>query len=65
MLDYNNICIRLSRMLPEILGIDSNRIIINESTLTDYIAGTPSSDYCIGLNNKFVKFDDNNFFCAE
>jgi hypothetical protein len=52
-------------MLPEILGIDSNRIIINESTLTDYIAGTPSSDYCIGLNNKFVKFDDNNFFCAE
>jgi hypothetical protein len=48
------------------MGIDVQKNIINYNTVGTYTASIASSDYCIGSDGKFKKFDlILDIFCAE
>ena len=50
----------------EKFGIDVQKNIINQNTVGAYSASKASSDYCIGIDGKFKKFDlILDLFCAE
>jgi hypothetical protein len=65
-LNQNNECFRIFRYQWEIMGFDVQKNMVNQNTVGAYTASVGSSDYCIGTDGKFKKFDlILDIFCAE
>jgi hypothetical protein len=58
-------CIRFYRLNKDILGLDEDLKIIDINTSNVYTGIISSSDYCIGTDKQFKKFDKITYFCAE